>query len=67
MYTQFSVVNIIFRRVYTVLLGLVCLPVLLLMPVNKRTRLTSYMYRCWSQTSTKPLWLSRLDHGAQRR
>ncbi len=67
MYTQFSVANIISRRVYTVLLGLVCLPVLLLMPINKRTRLTSYMYRCWSQTSTKPLWLSRLDHGAQRR
>ncbi|MCD9536450.1 DUF2517 family protein [Photobacterium carnosum] len=55
MYTQFSMTNIISRRIYTVLLGLVCLPVLLLIPVNKRTRLTSYMYRYWSQTSTKPL------------
>ncbi|MCD9467113.1 DUF2517 family protein [Photobacterium iliopiscarium] len=66
MYTQFSMTNIISRRIYTVLLGLVCLPVLLFIPINKRTWLTSYMYRCWSQTSTKPLWLSRLEHGTPR-
>ena len=67
MYTQFSMANIISRRIYTVLLGFICFPVLLFIPINKRTRLTSYMHRCWSQTSTKPLWLSRLEHGTSRR
>ncbi|MEC6822040.1 DUF2517 family protein [Photobacterium piscicola] len=67
MYTQFSMANIISRRIYTILLVFVCFPVLLFIPINKRTRFTSYMYRCWSQTSTKPLWLSRLEHGTSRR
>ncbi|EAS64115.1 YbfA family protein [Photobacterium angustum] len=63
MYTQYSKFNITFRRVFVVLAGLLSLPVLLLLPVNKRTRMGSFLHRCWVQTSAQPLWLKKIEQG----
>ncbi|KJG03646.1 DUF2517 domain-containing protein [Photobacterium angustum] len=63
MYTQYSKFNITFRRVFVVLAGLLSLPVLLLLPVNKRTRMGSFLHRYWVQTSAQPLWLKKIEQG----
>ena len=63
MYTQYSKFNITFRRVFVVLAGLLSLPVLLLLPVNKRTLMGSFLHRYWVQTSAQPLWLKKIEQG----
>ncbi|WP_419237346.1 DUF2517 family protein [Photobacterium leiognathi subsp. mandapamensis] len=63
MYTQYSKFNITFRRIFVVLAGLLSLPVLLLLPVNKRTRLVSFLHRYWTQTSAQPVWLKKIEQG----
>ncbi len=63
MYTQYSKFNMSFRRIFVVLAGLLSLPVLLLLPVNKRTRLDSFLHRYWTQTSAQPVWLKKIEQG----
>ncbi|MGF1714150.1 DUF2517 family protein [Photobacterium chitinilyticum] len=63
MYKSFSLVRIFLRRVLVVLVGVLTFPVMIFLPVDKRSRFYSYLHRYWLKISTKPVWLEEVEHG----
>ena len=55
MFHPFSLIQIILRRIYVLLVGILAFPVMLFR--SDRARFYSYLHRIWNKTSTKPVWL----------
>ncbi|BDR34861.1 TPA: DUF2517 family protein [Photobacterium damselae] len=64
MFTPFSIVNIILRRIFVLVAGIVSFPVMACLSHSRRSRFYSYLHRYWVKTSTKPVWLKLSEHGA---
>ena len=65
MYTRFSLYRIILRRTFVVLAGVLSFPVVVFLPISRRSRFYSYLHRVWLKTSTKPVWLKQTEHGVK--
>ena len=53
MFHPFSLTQIILRRIFVLMVGLLAFPVMLFR--RDRARFYSYLHRIWSKTSTKPV------------
>lgn len=65
MYTPYSLLRILLRRIGVILVGLLALPLMMLLPKPKRASFYSLLHRFWIKTSTKPVWLKASEQGAQ--
>ncbi|MDO6705024.1 DUF2517 family protein [Photobacterium sp. 1_MG-2023] len=65
MFTRLSTQQIILRRTFVVIVGVLSFPFLLLMPSSTKARVYSYLHKVWLKTSTKPVWLKHSEQGAQ--
>ncbi|BBR40667.1 membrane protein [Aeromonas veronii] len=61
MFHPFSMTQIILRRIYVLLVGILAFPVMLFR--SDRARFYSYLHRIWNKTSTKPVWLKMSERG----
>ncbi|GAB6260056.1 DUF2517 family protein [Photobacterium sp. CCB-ST2H9] len=65
MFTPLSTQQIILRRTFVVIAGVLSFPILMLMPTSIKSRVYSYLHKVWLKTSTKPVWLKQSEHGVQ--
>ena len=61
MFHPFSLTQIILRRIFVLMAGLLAFPVMLFR--RDRARFYSYLHRIWSKTSTEPVWLKMSERG----
>jgi len=61
MYCWWAFCQIILRRIYVLLVGILAFPVMLFR--SDRARFYSYLHRIWNKTSTKPVWLKMSERG----
>ncbi|MDC9596398.1 YbfA family protein [Xenorhabdus anantnagensis] len=58
-YREYSLLQILLRRIGAVSLGVIALPVMLFR--RDRARFYSYLHKVWVKTSDKPVWLECLE------
>ncbi|WP_087021685.1 DUF2517 family protein [Thaumasiovibrio subtropicus] len=59
MYQVYSLPNIVLRRAFVVLAGVVSFPFVLV--TGNRSKFYSFLHRMWVKTSTKPVWLKQSE------
>ena len=59
MFHPFSLTQIILRRIFVLVAGLLAFPVMLFR--RDRARFYSYLHRVWSKTSDKPVWMEQAE------
>ena len=59
MFHPFSLTQIILRRIYVLLVGILAFPVMLFR--SDRARFYSYLHRVWAKTSEKPVWMDQAE------
>ena len=62
MFHPYSLTQIILRRIYVLLVGMLAFPVMLFR--SDRARFYSYLHRIWNKTSTKPVSVSYTSDAA---
>ena len=59
MFHPFSLTQIILRRIFVLMAGLLAFPVMLFR--RDRARFYSYLHRVWAKTSEKPVWMDQAE------
>jgi len=63
MFHPYSLTQIILRRIYVLVAGIVFFPFICAFPL--RRRVYSQLHRIWNKTSAEPVWLTRSAVGYQ--
>lgn len=61
-YIHYPAHQVILRRTFVVVAGVLALPVMLFR--KERARFYSYLHRVWSKTSNKPVWMEQSEKAA---